>query len=51
VEGKQMDEEHISGYLVHSAWSDLKSIDKEQLTDDDREKVNEAIELLDEMEV
>ena len=46
-----MDEEHIPGYLLWDAWSTLRSIDKEQLSDADREKVTEAIELLDEVEV
>lgn len=46
-----MDEEHIPGYLLWDAWSNLRSIDQDQLSNDDREKVIEAIELLEEVEV
>ena len=46
-----MDEEHIPGHLLWRAWSNLRSIDKGQLSDDDREKVAKAIALLDEVEV
>ncbi|MFC6763548.1 hypothetical protein [Natrinema soli] len=46
-----MDDEDIPGYLLWRAWSNLRNIDKEQLSDDDREKVTKAIALLDEVEV
>lgn len=46
-----MDDEDIPGYLLWRAWSTLRNTDKEQLSDDDREKVAKAIELLGEMEV
>ncbi|ELY91410.1 MULTISPECIES: hypothetical protein [Natrialbaceae] len=46
-----MDDENIPGYLLWRAWSNLRNIDKEQLSDDDREKVTKAIALLDEVEV
>ena len=49
--GAYMDPRDTPGYRLHRALSNLTSIDSEQLEPDDRERINTAVTLLEQVEL
>ncbi|ADB63693.1 hypothetical protein Htur_4957 (plasmid) [Haloterrigena turkmenica DSM 5511] len=44
-----MDDQHILGYLLWRAWSNFRSIDEDQLSEEDRERNADAVALLEDV--